>query len=74
MDWFVKFAINRLLYMILLMVLCLGIFPFIVLYPLTLRIGMILGRSSGNPKLASKVEAAWDVLGKPYDALVKMVG
>ena len=72
MDWFKKFILNRLVYMVLLTVLCIGIFPFMILYPLTMRLGMILGKFFGNPKLASKIDAAWDVVGKPYDALVKM--
>jgi hypothetical protein len=74
MDWFKKFIINRLLYMVLLAVLCLGIFPFMVLYPLTMRIGIVLGKFSGNSELTSKIDAAWDIFGKPYDALVRMVG
>ena len=74
MDFFKKFIVNRLLYMVLLAVLCLGIFPFMVLYPLTMRIGKILGKFSGNSKLTLNIDAMWDVLGKPYDALVKMVG
>ena len=74
MDWFKKFIINRLIYMVLLVVLCLGIFPFMILYPLSIRIAGILGKFLGNSKLASKVDSAWDVFGKPYDALVKLVG
>jgi nucleoside permease NupC len=73
MDWVRKFIINRLLFLVLLMALCLGIFPFMVLYPLTMRIGMVLGKLLGNSELPSKVDAAWDVFGNPYDALVKMV-
>ena len=69
MDRIRKFIINRFLYIILLIILCVGIFPFMILYPLTIRIGMILGRA----KLASKIDDAWNVIGKPYDALVKLV-
>ena len=72
MDWVRKFIIKRLLFMVLLLGLCLGIFPFIIFYPLTMRIGMVLGKLSANPKLASKIDAAWNILGKPYDALVEM--
>ena len=72
MDWVKKFIIKRLLFFVLLMTLCLGIFPFIIFYPLTMRIGIVLGKLSGNPELASKIDAAWNVLGTPYDALAKM--
>ena len=69
MDLLRKFIINRFLYLILLIILCAGIFPFMILYPLTMRLGIILGRA----KLASKIDNAWNVIGKPYDALVKLV-
>ena len=72
MDWVRKFIIKRLLFLALLMALCLGIFPFIILYPLTMRIGMVLGKLSGNSELTSRIDAAWNVLGNPYDALGKM--
>ena len=69
-----KFVINRLLYVVLLVVLCLGIFPFCILFPFTMLIAEWLDKLSPSMKLASKIEWAWDVLGRPYDALVKMVG
>ena len=73
-EWLRKFVINRLLYMVLLAVLCLGIFPFVILFPLTMRIGMMWDKFSPKAKLAAKIERAWDIIGKPYDALVKLVG
>ena len=72
MDWVKKFIIKRLLFMVLLLVLCLGIFPFIILYPLTMRLGMILGKLSGYSELTSKIDTAWNIFGKPYDALAEM--
>ena len=73
-EWIKKFVINRLLYMVLLAVLCFGIFPFIVLFPLTMRIGRLWDKFLPSSKITSKIEGVWDILGKPYDALVKMVG
>ena len=73
-EWLRKFVINRLLYMVLLAVLCLGIFPFCTLFPFTMWIGRTWDKFSPGSKLASKIEGAWDIVGKPYDALVKLVG
>lgn len=73
-NWLVKFAVNRLLYVVLLTVLCLGIFPFCILFPFTMWIGETWDKFSPSTKLASKIEWVWDIFGKPYDALVKLVG
>ena len=73
-NWLKKFVWNRFLYMVLLTVLCIGIFPFVVLFCLTMWIGETRDKFSPTSKLASKIERAWDIIGAPYDALVKLVG
>jgi len=73
-SWLWKFAINRLLYMVLLIVLCLGIFPFCTLFPFTMWMGELWDKAFPNSKLESKIEKVWDIIGRPYDALVKLVG
>jgi len=74
LDLIKKFAVNRLLYSVLLFVLCLGIFPFCTLYPFTMWIGRTLDSMSSNKTHAKRIEKVWDVIGKPYDYLVKLVG
>ena len=73
-EWIRKFVLNRLLYMVLLVVLCLGIFPFFVLFPFTMKIGQALDKFSLTSNLTPKIERVWDIIGRPYDALVSMVG
>jgi hypothetical protein len=73
-EWIKKFAVNRLLYMALLTVLCLGIFPFVTLFPFTMWIGKRWDSVSSNKTHAKKIEGFWDAIGKPYDYLVKLVG
>jgi hypothetical protein len=74
MDWLKKFVLNRALYMVLLAVLCAGIFPFVILYCLTGWIGKSWKKFSPTSKLAARIEVIWDMIGVPYDALVKLVG
>ncbi len=73
-DWIKKFAVNRVLYSVLLMVLCLGIFPFCTLYPFTMWIGRTWDSLSSNKAHAKNIENIWDVIGRPYDYLVNLVG
>jgi hypothetical protein len=73
-DWIRNFLLNRLLYSALLFILCLGIFPFCTLFPLTMWIGKRWDSISSNKAHARKIEGFWDVIGKPYDYLVKLVG
>ena len=73
-EWLKKIVWNRFLYMVLLVVLCFGIFPFVVLFCLTMWIGETWDKFSPKSKLASKIERVWDIIGTPYDALVKLVG
>lgn len=74
LDWIKKFVVNRLLYSVLLTVLCFGIFPFCTLFPFTMWIGRTWDSMSSNKTHAKKIEQVWDVIGKPYDYLVKLVG
>lgn len=74
LEWIKKFVINRFLYSVLLAVLCLGIFPFCTLYPFTMWLGKTWDSMSSNKTHAKKIEEVWDVIGKPYDYLVKLVG
>ena len=73
-DWIKKFVVNRLLYAVLLAVLCLGIFPFVVFYSITMRLGRAWDSVSKSKTHAQKIEELWDIIGRPYDYLVKLVG
>ena len=73
-DVIKKFAVNRLLYMVLLTVLCLGIFPFVTFFAFSMWIGRQWDSVSSNKTHAQKIEGVWDIIGKPYDYLVKLVG
>ena len=74
LAWIKKLFVNRLLYSALLLVLCLGIFPFCTLFPLTMWVGKRWDSISSNKTHAKKIEKFWDIIGKPYDYLVKLVG
>ena len=74
MIWLKKFLTHYVLYAALLLVLCLGIFPFIILYSTSMSIAELLDRVSPQKKLAQKLEKVWTVIGRPYDYLVKTVG
>ena len=66
--------VNGLLYMVLLTVLCLGIFSFVTFFSLIMWIGKGWDSVSSNKTHAKKIEGFWDMFGKPYDYLVKLVG
>jgi hypothetical protein len=74
MSWIKRFLMHYVLYAALLLVLCFGIFPFVILYTSTMSIAEILDRFSPKNKLAEKFERVWTVIGKPYDYLVRTVG
>ena len=74
LEWLKKFVLNRLLYMVLLTVLCLGIFPFCILFPLTIWVGDAWDSASSKKTHAKMIEGFWDIIGRPYDYLVKLVG
>jgi hypothetical protein len=69
-----KFLMHYVLYSALLLLLCFGIFPFIVLYTSSMSIAEILDRLSPRKKFSEKLEKLWTVVGTPYDYLVKAVG
>lgn len=74
MNWLKKFLTHYVLYGALLLILCLGIFPFIVLYSSSMSIAELLERFSAGNKLAQKLDNFWTIVGTPYDYLVKAVG
>ena len=73
-KWFKEFMMHYVLYGALLLLLCLGIFPFVVLYTSSMSIARILDRFSADKKSAQKLDRLWTVVGTPYDYLVKTVG
>jgi len=73
-KWLKKFMMHYVLYCALLLVLCLGIFPFIVLYSSSMSIAEMLDRMSKDKTRAQKLDRLWTVIGTPYDYLVKAVG
>ena len=74
LKWLKKFMMHYVLYGALLLLLCLGIFPFIVLYASSMSIARILDRFSPDKKRAQRLDRLWTVVGTPYDYLVKTVG
>ena len=74
MNWLNKFLTHHVLYGALLLLLCLGIFPFIVLYSSSTSVAELLDRVSPGSKFAQKLDAFWTIIGIPYDYLVKTVG
>ena len=73
-KWVKKFLMHYVLYGALLLVLCLGIFPFVVLYTSSMSIAELLDRVSPGAKRAQRLDQLWTVVGKPYDYLVNTVG
>ena len=74
MNWLKRFLTHYVLYGALLLVLCLGIFPFIVLYSSSMSVAELLDRFSAGDKLAQKLDSIWTIVGRPYDYLVNTVG
>ncbi len=74
MNMVKTFLTHYVLYGALLLMLCLGIFPFIILYSSSTAIAKLLDRFSPGAKLAQKLEGFWSMIGRPYDYLVKTVG
>ena len=73
-GWVRKFGTHYLLYGVLLLVLCLGIFPFVVLYTGSMSIARLLDRVSSGKRRAQRLDELWTKIGRPYDYLVKAVG
>jgi hypothetical protein len=57
-------------YVPLLVGVCIAIFPFVILYTLSLGIGQLLDAIFPHKRYGQKLDHMWDVLGKPYDYLV----
>jgi hypothetical protein len=74
MNWLKKFLTHYVLYGALLLLLCLGIFPFVILYASSTSIAKLLDRASPGNELAQKLDRFWTIIGMPYDYLVKTVG
>jgi len=74
LNWIKKFIMHHLLYSVLLLVLCLGIFPFIILYASSMFVAQSLDQISKGKKLAAAVDRVWTKIGVPYDYLVQAVG
>jgi hypothetical protein len=74
MNWLKKFLTHYVLYAALLLLLCVGIFPFIILYSSSTSLAELLDRASTGSKFAQKLERFWTMVGKPYDYLVRTVG
>ena len=73
-KWLEKFVMHYVLYGALLLVLCLGIFPFVILYTSSMSIAEIMDRFSPGAKRTQRLDRLWTVVGKPYDYLVTTVG
>ena len=74
MRWLKKFLMHYVLYGLLLLVLCLGIFPFVIFYTSSMFIARSLDRLASGKGYALKVDAIWTKIGVPYDYLVKVAG
>jgi hypothetical protein len=74
MSWLKQFLTHYVLYGALLLLLCLGIFPFIVLYSSSTSLAELLDRFLPGNKLAQRLDSFWTIVGVPYDYLVKTVG
>ena len=74
MSWLKKILMHYVLYGALLLVLCIGIFPFVILYTGSMFIARMLDRLSSGKHFALKVDAIWTKIGVPYDYLVNIAG
>ena len=74
LSWVKRFAAHYLLYGVLLLVLCLGIFPFVVLYTSSMTVARLLDRVAPGQGRAQRLDDIWTRIGKPYDYLVSAVG
>jgi hypothetical protein len=62
---------HYLIFFVILVIVCAGIFPFVVLYPLTNLIGQLLDSIFKGKKISRNIERWWDVMGRPYDFLAQ---
>jgi hypothetical protein len=66
-----KLVRHYLIFFVILVIVCAGIFPFTVLYPLTKLIAQIFDSIFKSKKFSQKMEQWWDLIGGPYDYLAK---
>jgi hypothetical protein len=69
-----KFLMHYVLYGLLLLTLCLGIFPFIILYSSSMSVAELLDRLVPGRSFAKRTDDVWTLIGKPYDYLVQAAG
>jgi hypothetical protein len=62
---------HYLIFIFILTIVCIGVFPFVILYPTSLLIGSVLDTLLRNKNASQKIDRAWDVLGAPYEYLLK---
>ena len=48
--------------------ICVAIFPFVFIYCISLLI-----QSAVSKQTAAKIDKFWDIIGKPYDYLIKAI-
>jgi hypothetical protein len=65
---YAKYVQNYLMLTLAIGFICVMIFPIVFLYGLSLFIESFVGK-----RLAAKIEAFWDVVGKPYNFLIRHV-
>jgi hypothetical protein len=64
---------HYLIFIFILTIVCVGVFPFVVLYPTSLLIGSVLDTLFRNKNVSQKIDRGWDVLGAPYEYLLKIL-
>jgi hypothetical protein len=65
---YAKYVQNYLMLTLAIAFICVMIFPIVFLYGFSLLIEGLVGK-----KLAARIEAFWDVVGKPYNYLIRHV-
>ena len=58
-------------YLLLMLCLCIAIFPIIILYGISSPLGRFLDTVFPRQKFGQKMEDVWTEIGKPYDAALK---
>ncbi|HZR68249.1 MAG TPA: hypothetical protein VFB01_04245 [Burkholderiales bacterium] len=65
---YAKYVQNYLMLTLAIGLICVMIFPIVFFYGLSLLIEGFVGK-----RIAAKIEAFWDALGKPYNYLIRHV-
>ena len=74
MNWLKTFLTHYVLYAALLLTLCLGIFPFIIIYSSSTSLAQLTDKFLPGHQFAQQRENLWTIVGTPYDYLVRTVG